>query len=337
MAEVRIIIGPGVAADPSLLREVAEREFAALGVTGVFSGEIAATAEEALVVVPGPDPACRAAMAGLGRPAVWLDLDRRDDSPGIHGRGVGGLSWAIRRAVHLRRHPLRRIRYGPGREQWAELHLPESVGPHPVVALIHGGYWRSVWGADLMDALCADLAARGLAAWNLEYRRPDLHGWAATTADVAAGLDALTAAGTAALDLCRVAVAGHSAGAQLALRAAADGARADLAVSLAGVLDLAEAERRWLSSGAVRAALGDSPYGAASPLHRVPLGVRQLVVQGSGDELDLVDFGRRYARAAREAGDDITYLEMSGDHFAVIDPRTPVWQTTALAIRRALG
>ncbi|MFD2350938.1 alpha/beta hydrolase [Nonomuraea ferruginea] len=84
-------------------------------------------------------------------------------------------------------------------------------GPSPVVVLVHGGYWRSVWAADLMEALCADLTARGFAVWNLEYRRPDLHGWDATTADVAAGMEALTRL-DAPLDLGRLAVAGHSAG-----------------------------------------------------------------------------------------------------------------------------
>ncbi len=62
----------------------------------------------------------------------------------------------------------------------------------------------------------------------------------------------------------------------------------------------------------------------------------QLIVQGTGDELDLVDFARRYARAAQEAGDDVTYLEMSGDHLAVIDPAAPIWRTTALAITKTL-
>lgn len=32
--------------------------------------------------------------------------------------------------------------------------------------LLHGGFYRSIWAADLMDALAADLAARGFAAWN---------------------------------------------------------------------------------------------------------------------------------------------------------------------------
>ncbi|MFI6292852.1 alpha/beta hydrolase [Nonomuraea sp. NPDC050790] len=360
MSDVRVVVGPGVVADPALLSEVAEREFAALGVKG--SIRYARTVGELRpdgglpVILPGPDPAARALMSEPVGPVVWLDLTRDDrvrpgpDALHVHGRGVDGLAWAIRHAVHRTRHHARRIRYGPHPDQWADLYLPPAPllggsGPSPsdpglpVVVLVHGGYWRSIWAADLMEPLAADLVGRGFAVWNLEYRRPDLNGWQATTEDVAAGIGALAAAAEPALDLDRVAVAGHSAGAQLALRAAADGARVALAVSLAGVLDVREAGRRWLSSGAVRAAMGDDTrtHADASPLARLPLKVRQLVVQGSGDDLDLIDFSRRYARAAKESGDDLTYLEMSGDHFAVIDPTTPIWHTTALALTSTLA
>ncbi|MGW0203857.1 hypothetical protein [Nonomuraea sp. NPDC003201] len=122
------------------------------------------------------------------------------------------------------------------------------------------------------------------------------------------------------------------------------GVRVVMVVSLAGVLDLVEGDRRWVGTGAVGAALGGRapegqvatpPYADASPLLRLPLGVRQLVVQGAADDLDLVDFSRRYARAAEEAGDEVTYLEMPGDHFDVINPATPIWQATARALAEA--
>ncbi|MBG0831159.1 alpha/beta hydrolase fold domain-containing protein [Planomonospora sp. ID67723] len=384
---VRVITGPGLVADPRLLAEVADREFAALGVRGTLSpasGPAAvqdalaggAASSDVLVVLPGPDPGIRALIPAHPG-AVWLDLTRADPVPAgtfpgrrgasgetgetvhsthLHGRGVWGLAWAIRHAVHRRRRPARRVAYGAHPDQWAEVRLPPGpradpaanpetspeTGPDPAAAptavLLHGGYWRSVWGADLMDALCADLAARGFASWNLEYRRPDLHGWAATTGDVAAGV-ALAARGARG----PVVLIGHSAGGQLALRAAADDRRVTLAVSLAGVLDLAEGDRRHLSSGAVAAALGGSVaeapdvYARSSPMERLPLGVPQLVVQGDGDDLDLVDLGRRYARAAREAGDDVTYLEMAGDHFDVIDPASPIWRATATEIAAVIA
>lgn len=370
MRHAVVVVGPGLAADPALLDETAGREFAALGVRGTvahaadgaqFLAHVrAATSPDpattpggpggergrAVVVVPGPDPGARSLMTAAMGPVVWLDLARVDHAEvgeggsHLHGRGIEGLPWAIRHAVGRLAWPRRRVPYGPHRDQWAELYLPRTPpggSPPPVVALVHGGNWRSVWAADLMDALALDLVRRGLAVWNLEYRRPDLHGWQATTADVAAGLRALDGLDVP-VDRARTVLAGHSAGAQLVLRAAADGARASLVVSLAGMLDLVEAARRWLGAGAVAGALGAAPdeaaqvYGSASPLHRLPIGVPQLVVQGTGDELDLVDFGRRYARAAQAAGDDVTFLEMSGDHFAVIDPRTPIWHATARAV-----
>ncbi|MEO3888713.1 alpha/beta hydrolase [Nonomuraea sp. B5E05] len=378
--DITVIVGPGVVADPALLARIAGREFAALGVRGTLvhardASHLLSLVRDGAVVIPGPEAEVRAL---IGRPlgaVVWVDTHRTDGvEPGegashLHGRGLSGLSWGIRHALHRLRHTPLRVPYGPSRDQWGDLYVPEGVPRPPVVALVHGGYWRSIWAADLMEALCADLAGRGFAVWNLEYRRPDTHGWHATTADVATGLATLHAlrprtprsapardghrdddpgpdAGIG-LDLDRVAVAGHSAGAQLALRAVADGARAALAVSLAGVLDLVEGERRWLGSGAVAAAMGgpapgERPsggadvHGAGSPLLRVPIGVSQLVVQGASDDLDLIDFGRRYAEAAGRAGDDVTYLELPGDHFDVITPTTSIWRAAAEAIAAAL-
>ncbi|MEV4899518.1 hypothetical protein AB0K48_60400 [Nonomuraea sp. NPDC055795] len=208
MSDVRVVVGPGVVADPTLLSEVAEREFAALGVKGHI--RYARTVGELRpdggipVIIPGPDPAARALMSEPVGPVVWLDLTRDDRvSPGkdaghLHGRGVDGLAWAIRHAVHRSRHSARRVPYGPHPDQWADLYLPPaavaSSGGLPVIVLVHGGYWRSIWAADLMEPLAADLVGRGFAVWNLEYRRPDLHGWQATTADVAAGVGALAGA-----------------------------------------------------------------------------------------------------------------------------------------------
>lgn len=370
---VQVVTGPGLAADTALLRETVRAECAELGVAGRLTpaadaaglGRVLAEAGgagAAVVALPGPDTATRRLMSRVGPQAartVWYDLTVTGPVPvaggGAHlyGRGVWGLAWAVRHAVHRLRWPAERIRYGDGPDQWGELRLPRKPdggepdagepdpGRRPVAVLLHGGYWRSIWGADLMDALAIDLAGRGFAAWNLEYRRPDRHGWDATTADVGAGLAALaTVAAEAPLDLHRVAVIGHSAGGQLALRAAAAGVagRLPLAVSLAGVVDLAEAHRRWLSAGAVAAALGGTPaevpdrYAAADPTAALPAGVPQLLVQGRQDDPDLVDLNRRYAAAARAAGDEVTYLEQPGDHFAVIDPASGIWQATATKI-----
>lgn len=369
-----VIVGPRLVADADLLRETVEAELPALGVTGriVTAGDQAAVAAAiaeaagdlgAIVVLPGPDPEVRRLMRAPGRHAgrtVWCDLTATGRVPvaagsaHLSGRGIWGVVWAVRHALHRLRHPARRVAYGDHPDQWGELRLPPGAGPHPVAVAVHGGYWRPVWGADLMDALAIDLAGRGFATWNLEYRVAADGGWEATTADVASGLAALADL-DAPLDLARVVVLGHSAGGQLALRVAADSGRGGsrpaagagpgvagrvaLAVSLAGVLDLAEGAHRGLGTGAVPAALGGTPaerperYAAADPMARLPLGVAQLVVQGRADDPDLVDSARRYVPAARAAGDTVTYLERPGDHFAVIDPASPIWYETASYLR----
>ncbi|ADU07612.1 esterase [Micromonospora sp. L5] len=365
MSQVRltVLVGPGLVADAALLASstaatCAELDVAGEVVTAASADEmraLLATADQPVVVLPGPTAAARALIGAQPSGVVWYDLTVEPPVPGaVHlaGRGLWGLTWAIRHAVHRLRAPATRIAYGPDPDQWGDLRLPSTpdAGPAPVAVLLHGGFWRSIWGADLMDALAVDLARRGYASWNLEYRRPDRHGWDATTQDVQAGLLALREpARDRMVDLDRIVVLGHSAGGQLALRAAADlaartsGPRVALAVSLAGVLDLTEGERRYLGDGAVAAALGGSPltaprrYAESDPMLRLPTGVPTLLVQGTEDSLDLVDANRRYAAAAAAAGDEIRHLEQPGDHFAVIDPASAVWQDTMTAVDGRLG
>jgi acetyl esterase/lipase len=235
--------------------------------------------------------------------------------------------------VHRLRHPAERIAYGDHPEQWADERTPTPAGERaaPVGVLIHGGFWRSIWAADLMDALAIDLTARGWTSWNLEYRRPDRHGWAATTADVAAGVTAARERHPGA----PIVLFGHSAGGQLALRLAADDPDLALAVSLAGVLDLAEGQRRFLGEGAITVALGGTPaevpavYAASDPMARLPLAAPALLVQGSGDSLDLIDINRRFARASGHL-----LLEQPGDHFDVIAPGSPIWAATMAEVSR---
>src|SRR5258706_4695885 len=117
-----------------------------------------------------------------------------------------------------------RLAYGAEPFQFGELYLPDNAGPHPVVILIHGGYWRARYGLDLMIGLAHDLAARGVAVWNIEYRRVGNPGggWPGTLLDVALAADNLKIVAQAyALDLQRVIPIGHSAGGHLAFWPAA--------------------------------------------------------------------------------------------------------------------
>src|SRR5437764_13754969 len=81
--------------------------------------------------------------------------------------------------------------YGSEALQFGELHLPGGSSPYPTVILIHGGFWRAPYGYTLMTDLAEDLARRGIAAWNIEYRRigDPGGGWPATLLDVASAAD----------------------------------------------------------------------------------------------------------------------------------------------------
>ena len=233
--------------------------------------------------------------------------------------------------------------YGSHPSQLAELFLPSGAGPHPVAVVVHGGYWRAQYDRSLMDGLCLDLAAHGLAAWNLEYRRVGGGGgWPETLLDVASGIDALEGV-DAPLDLSRVVAVGHSAGGQLALWAAGRGTlpaeapgadpriRIGAAVSQAGVLDLTLAAGLMPSSTPTRALLGDprthfERYVLASPRERLPLGIPQLVLHGERDDTVSMRIATSYATAARNAGDscELRVLSHTG-HFEHIDAGTDAW------------
>ena len=248
----------------------------------------------------------------------------------------------------MRPPPQSLLRYGDHPDQVANLHLPAGVtGSSPCVVLIHGGFWRERWDRSLMTPLAVDLARRGLAAWNVEYRRVGQAGggWPGTLEDVAAAIDALR--DVPGVDGRRVVVVGHSAGGHLALWAAArrrlprgaPGARPSVvpraAVALAGVCDLVAGSREGLGEGAVDALLGGGPdevpnrFRVASPAALLPLGVPQLLVHGARDEHVPLSQSREYLAAAKAAGDEIGLLEPDDDHFDVIDVERQSWQGLA--------
>jgi acetyl esterase/lipase len=244
----------------------------------------------------------------------------------------------------------RTIAYGPHNAQVADLWLPPGAGGAlPVVALVHGGFWRAVFRRGLMTPLARAVTAAGFAAWNIEYRRVGFlgggGGWPATPDDVDTALRHL--ATLPEVDPARVALCGHSAGGQLAF--AALGSRLDElevrgAVSLASVLDLDAGARLGLGGMAVQAFLGGEPdavserYERCSPARLLPLGVRQLVVHGDDDAVVPPSMSAGYVDRARRAGDDVTYLQLPATgHREVISPHGPAWEGIASFLGEVLA
>jgi len=241
-----------------------------------------------------------------------------------------------------------RIAYGPRRAQVGDLWSPaDENGPVPLVVLVHGGFWRAPYTKSLMNRLARAVVRRGWAAWNIEYRRIGPFGggggWPGTFEDVALALDHV--ATFAGVDTDRVVTCGHSAGGTLALWAAARhrlgptapggpvrvGARA--AISLAGVVDLCEADAVGLGGGAVARLLGGpaakkpNEMAAASPAALLPLGVPQVLIHGLADTVVPPSMSEAYVARARAAGDDAVYVALDGvDHRQVIDPGTVAWE-----------
>lgn len=239
-----------------------------------------------------------------------------------------------------------RHRYGTGKQQFGDLYLPEGGATRGTVVVIHGGFWRDGYALDLGAAVGADLAERGWAAWNIEYRRVGGGGgWPGTFADVAAAVDHV--AELDGVDPERVITLGHSAGGHLAAWAAARGqrdaaslprgrqrVRVTATLPQAGVLDLLTAASQGLGGSAVPDLVGGTParvpgrYLLADPIERLPLGVPIRCVHGTDDTTVPISQSRAYVDAATRAGDDARLVEVPGDHFALIDPSTPAWART---------
>jgi acetyl esterase/lipase len=252
------------------------------------------------------------------------------------------------------------VPYGDDPAQCAELRLPATAGPHPVVVVIHGGCWLGEHDNASTQPLADALRLAGYATWHLEYRRLGMAGggWPGTLLDVGRGLDALRSlAQHHQLDLSRVVTLGHSAGGHLALWAAArhrvpagselrsaDPLAVSGAVSLAGILDLrAFLGMQSASCGGpvVTRLLGGTPeemperYSAASPAEMLPLGVRQVSISCAYDEIVPPSLGAAYVRAARAAGDRVDEVVIeNAAHFELIAPGSIAWPAVEAAVRQ---
>jgi len=109
------------------------------------------------------------------------------------------------------------------------------------------------------------------------------------------------------------------------------------------VRDLEEADRTGLGGGAVAPFLGrhqgrTKSYPDASPHAFAPLGVSQLLVQGTADRIVPISQSERYEAAARTGGEMLNCGSIAGaDHFNLIGPSILAWADQAAWLTEQLA
>ncbi len=247
-----------------------------------------------------------------------------------------------------------RIAYGTDPNQFLDLRLPHSKGPHAVLMNIHGGYWRAKYDLAHAGHLCEALRKAGIATANLEYRRVGNAGggWPGTFADLRSAYAYLRQERARfQFDIDRLVVMGHSAGGQLALCLAAHEPSIRSAISLAGVVDLQKSYSLHLSHDAVVDFLGGKPdavpehYREADPMELGIPHARQWVLHGSEDDTVPPSFSRDYANHKDNAktapagkAENVKWEEIvRAGHFDLINPATEAFKRVTAAVIAAVA
>lgn len=246
--------------------------------------------------------------------------------------------------------PTRTTAYGPDLAQVYDVRLPTGMpgahlpGPATVV-VIHGGFWRAAFDRTHAASQAQAFADRDLPVAVIEYRRVGMRGggYPGTVEDVASALAAVRRDEQLPDPVVLV---GHSAGAQLALWAAAQPWSAPLAgvVSLAGCVDLTLTARLGLGGDAASAFVGGGPdevperYAGLDPTQLVPPRAPVRLAHGSADDRVTLEISESYRRSAARAGVDVPLDVLPGvGHFELIDPLTPAFEHSVAAVRALLA
>lgn len=310
----------------------------------------------------------RIVAAGLIAVAAAGCAEQAAEQPAEAGDTVAEETLSLMQWNDLTSRPLpqpdRTIRTGPGETELVDLWLPEGEGPHPVVVVVHGGCWqKEIADRTLMNYAADALREQGMAVWNVEYRGVDEEGggYPGTFEDVGRAFDALGEKGEAfGLDTGRVAAWGHSAGGHLALWAAGrhripassplhaeEPFRVAGVVNSGGLADL-EASAPVTAPGCLAEVMDQltgpasdqrpNVFSDTSPAELLPLGVRQVSVNGAQDRIAPPELGRGYTEKAEAAGDSATFVEVADTgHVELVAPGTRAFEVEAEALKSLLG
>lgn len=209
------------------------------------------------------------------------------------------------------------VNYGEHPDQQLQYFAPAHPSLPGAALIIHGGYWRQKYTAELGVPLAKDLAARGVPAYNLEYRRgpgsPQL-----MLDDARAALALIEQPGP-------ISVIGHSAGGQLACLLAAHESRVSQVISQAGVLDLRLARELGLSHDAVNELLGPLDLAPYDPVQLWPVAARVILFHGRTDQDVPAQLLSSAVTRAQAVGQEHRWEMFEGDHYTWIDPTSAQW------------
>jgi acetyl esterase/lipase len=249
-----------------------------------------------------------------------------------------------------------RFSYGRAAEQFGELRLPRTAGPHPVVIFIHGGCWLNQYSLDHVSSISRALANEGYAVWTPEYRRiGDVGGgWPGTFEDISLGVKLLQdLTPEFGLRLDRVVAMGHSAGGHLALWLAARRNLGGISryasheamplhgvISLAGIADLLAYEElgnECASSlpGLLGGTSSEQParWAEVDPIRLLPFGMPAHFIHGEIDSI--VPLAQSEAMALKSGG--ALHVVKGGGHFDLVSPHADAWQTIARVMKGLLA
>lgn len=252
--------------------------------------------------------------------------------------------------------------YGDDPLQVGELRLPAGQGPFPVVVVIHGGCWTKGFATMRHTAAMASaLTDKGVATWNIEYRQigDAGAGWPGSFQDWGAGTDYLrTLAETYPLDISKVVVTGHSAGAQAALFVASrpklpedsevrggNPLPVSAVVAIDGPVDLAsfiDAASQICGTPVIENLMGGKPdaipsrYAQGSPAELLPIGVNMALISTSFGLTPQAAEAFRANASAKGDKVDVHVIADSG-HFEPIAPGTVEWREVEAQILRFAG
>jgi acetyl esterase/lipase len=246
------------------------------------------------------------------------------------------------------------VAYGPAPSQYAELFVPQGAGPFPVAVLVHGGCWTAKFGGiGQLRNMAGALRERGIAVWNVEYRRVDEAGggYPGMYLDMQDALAALAKQGAAhPLDLQRVIAVQWIAG-RARLPASSVLYRKDVlpvraVVSLGGLADLRR-ERALIkeSCGRDTPELAGEPsrerpdvYADTNAAELMPNGTHTILVTGERDTISPPRVAHDYARRALAAGDSAEVVILPGaSHYDEVAATSFAWPQVLDAIERALA